>query len=83
MKEHIANYYENLYQAREGTEEYKFWTTLINNKTKMLERAAHSAKDEPPATRDELNNIIRKLKRGKACGPDNIPNEAFIEADQY
>ena len=28
-KEHIANYFEELYQAREGTEEYKEWTEQI------------------------------------------------------
>ena len=30
----------------------------------------------------ELNTAIKKLKRKKSTGPDNIPNEAFIEADQ-
>ena len=28
-KEHIVNYFEELYQAREGTEEYKEWTEQI------------------------------------------------------
>ena len=32
-------------------------------------------------TPEELDNAIFKLKRKKATGPDNIPNEIFIEAD--
>ena len=35
-KEHIANYYENLYQAREGKPEYQNWTDTIKNKIKQL-----------------------------------------------
>ena len=30
----------------------------------------------------KLNTAIKKLKRKKSKGPDNIPNESFIEADQ-
>ena len=30
-KEHIANYFENLYQAREGEKKYEEWTTTIKN----------------------------------------------------
>ena len=35
-KNHIADYYEKLYQAREGTEEYKSWTEKITEKIKEL-----------------------------------------------
>ena len=31
-KEHIANYYENLYQARQGDPNYDNWTEIIKNK---------------------------------------------------
>ena len=79
-KTHVADYYENLYQAREGTEEYKNWTKLIQLKVNKLEQEAMASKPEPPATITELNGIIKKLKRVKACGPDNIPNGIFIEA---
>lgn len=30
----------------------------------------------------ELDTVISKLKRRKATGPDNIPNEIFLEADK-
>ena len=36
----------------------------------------------PPITTREMTRIQRKLKRGKSTGPDNIPNEAFIEANE-
>ena len=29
-----------------------------------------------------MERIIKKLKRNKAMGPDEIPNEIFIEASQ-
>ena len=32
-KEYIAEYYENLYQAREGKDKYKKWTKSIQTKT--------------------------------------------------
>ena len=34
-----------------------------------------------PITTEEVKKAIRKLKRKKATGPDSIPNEIFIEAD--
>ena len=37
-KEYIAEYFENLYQAREGKQEYKVWTNLIKNKVKAIEK---------------------------------------------
>ena len=30
----------------------------------------------------ELNQAIKSMKRNKSLGPDNIPNEAYIEANQ-
>ena len=32
-KEYIANFYENLYKAREGTPEYENWTELIKKQS--------------------------------------------------
>ena len=29
----------------------------------------------------EITEALKKLKRGKAMGPDEIPNEIFIEAN--
>ena len=28
-----------------------------------------------------MKTVIKKLKRKKSCGPDNFPNEIFIEAN--
>ena len=35
--EYIANYFEDLYQAREGESEQEEWTTMIENKVKDIE----------------------------------------------
>ena len=35
-KNHIANFFENLYQAREGKPEYKEWTAQIKETVKVL-----------------------------------------------
>ena len=32
MKSHIADYFEDLYQAREGEQTHEAWTNKINNK---------------------------------------------------
>ncbi len=79
-KEHIANYYENLYQARPGTQEYEEWTKIIMTKVREIE---DELKDKEPIERitmKELNKAIKSLKKGKSSGPDNIPNEALINA---
>ena len=80
-KEHIADYYEELYQARPGTQEYEQWTKIIQDKVLEIE---HEMKDRDPIqdiTMKELNSAIKALKKGKSCGPDNIPNEALIHAN--
>ena len=81
IKEHIANYYEQLYQAREELTGYDTWTRIIEDKISDLRKT--TAQDTiPPFTAQELNKVIAKLKRNKATGPDNIPNTAFIEANK-
>ena len=81
IKEHIANYYEQLYQAREELPGYDTWTRIIEDKISDLRKT--TAQDTiPPFTAQELNKVIAKLKRNKATGPDNIPNTAFIEANK-
>ena len=41
--------------------------------------AAHTdlPKDVTPPTTEEIKMTIRKIKSGKAAGPDNIPTEAL------
>ena len=33
--------------------------------------------DGPPILKEEVSAAIRKMKQGKAVGPDNIPIEVF------
>ena len=42
-KQYLAGYFENLYQAREGTEEYRDWTEKIKESVKK------------PSPRKEIN----------------------------
>ncbi len=84
-RNYIADRYEELYQARPGTPAYEEWTNKINEKVQEIKNTHN--KDEntqgsEPITMKELNKTIMKLRRRKSVGPDNIPNEAFIEADQ-
>ncbi len=80
-KEHIANYYENLYQARPGTQEYEEWTRKIQEKVSEIEEEMKDKEPIEQITMKELNTAIKVLKKGKSCGPDNIPNEAIINAN--
>ena len=81
-KEHIAKYYEDLYQAREVSEEGKEWTKeiLVANENTLKE--LRRDKKLPQITEKEINEAKRKLKTRKSCGPDNIPNEALIYANK-
>ena len=84
-KSHIAEYFENLYQAREGKPEYQQWTNKI---TETVEKALKedtnnpTRQGHPPINIKEMNKAVRKLKRKKSLGPDNIPNEVFIESSK-
>jgi hypothetical protein len=80
-KEHIANYYEKLYQAREASMENKEQTKNMERKVNEWANDEEHNAEQPEITIDELNRTIKKLKRNKSCGPDNIPNEALLEAD--
>ena len=83
-KEHIANYYEELYQAREGEDSHKEWTNHINRKIQQIESTPEhtNASPPPPFTLEELNQSIKIFKRNKNTGPDRIPNEIYIEANE-
>ncbi len=79
-KEHIARFYENLYQAREGKPQFEKKTKEIKERVKQLERESQNSTPAEPVTMDELNITIKQLKNNKATGPDNIPNEIFTKA---
>ena len=78
-KESIADYYESLYKAREGTAEYTEWTNHITNTVKSIEKS--DLEKEPEFTDEEIKRAIQSLKRGKSNGPDNLPNEILIESN--
>ena len=80
-KEHIANYFETLYQARQGEKSYEEWTKTIRTHIEQTEKKLKEMKQEPITTQ-EVKKAIKSLKRNKATGPDNIPNEIFINAEE-
>ena len=80
-KEYIANYFEDLYQARPSKPSYEQSTKEIEENVKEIEQQMREKPKIPEFTAEELKAVIKKLKRKKAAGPDNIPNEIFIEAD--
>ena len=81
-KEHIANYFENLYQAREGKPQYDEWTRKIKEKNQTIIKELEKKPPAEEIRKEELDKIIKNLKRNKATGPDDIPNEIFKEADE-
>ena len=83
-KDHIANYFEDLYQARPGTPEYEEWTKHIKETVQKIRRTRRKNNEEQGhemITPKEMDRAIKKLKRRKSIGPDKIPNEIFIESN--
>ena len=78
-KEYIANFYENLYKAREGTPEYQDWTNKIKDSVEQMSQK--TLEEEPDFTAGEIKKAIKSLKKGKSNGPDGIPNEVYIESN--
>ena len=70
-----------LTQARPGIPEYQHKTKEIENKIKEIENEMENKPKVEEFTKEELNSAIKRLKRKKATGPDDIPNEVFIEAN--
>ena len=81
-KEHIANFYENLYHARGSRPGYEDSTREISDIVKEIENSTSMKEPPKPININELEDVIQSLKKGKATGPDNIPNEIFIKADK-
>ncbi len=79
-KTYIANYFEDLYQAREGEQNQQQWSQKIEDKVSCL--ATTNPGPMNAITTEELNRAIKQLKRGKSVGPDEIPNEALIESNK-
>ncbi len=80
-REHIANLYEDLYQARRGKPEYQQWTNTITQTVNRLDDQTQQTEPPEKVTMNELNKTIKLLKNNKAPGPDKIPNEIFTHAD--
>ena len=81
-KNYIAEYYEDLYQARPCKQGYETSTMEIENNIKRIEQELESKPKIQDFTIQDLNEVIGKLKKKKAAGPDKLPNEIFTEADQ-
>ena len=81
-KDHIADYFEDLYQAREGTEEYNEWTKEIKATAQAARKQHKQITENYNGIRIKgFNTVIKRLQRKKSLGPDKIPNEIFIEAN--
>lgn len=79
-KEYIASFFEDLYKAREGKEEHEQITNEILNTVERLQSELESER-EPDFSMEEMKVVVKQLKRNKSCGPDEMPNEIFIEAN--
>ena len=85
MREYIAQYFENPYQARPSTPAYEEWTKKITEKIEMI-KDNHTwdmaTQGSEPIECRELYKAIKRLKRRKSLGPDQLPNELRIEGDE-
>ena len=79
-KDMIAEYFKNLYQAREAEPDEIERTKAIILKNKETERKILPVTVDKKINHREMKTSIKKLKRHKSIGPDSIPNEMFIEA---
>jgi hypothetical protein len=77
----IAEYYENLYQARPAEEDEKENTKHIEQCVEKWAISPEYIGEQNKITKTEINKAIKKLKKGKSMGPDEIPNEAIMKMD--
>ena len=80
-KETVASFYEKLYQPRKTDEEIKEWQTTIDQQMIFYEKDREYDKlnINREITLNEIKDGIKTLQKGKATGPDDIPNEFLIE----
>ena len=81
-KTYIAEYYQNLYQAREADEDEKQNTEEIERIVKELSNKPSYNAIQENITRTEINKAIKCMKKGKSMGPDELPNEAIMEMNE-
>ena len=81
-KEHIATFFEDLYQARPARPEAQQRTEEIQHNIEKIKEEMKNLPKPKEITKKEMKKSIKKLQRGKATGPDKIPNEAIIEANE-
>ena len=79
-KDLIADYFQNLYQAREADPDEIDRTNAILLKNKETQAKNLEVMRKEELNHKEMRTSIKKLKRHKSTGPDTIPNEVFIEA---
>jgi hypothetical protein len=80
-KEHIATYFEQLYKAREADKNNEQMSQKITSEVEQWAQSIINNQTQNPITITELDQAIKKLKKRKSCGPDEIPNEVFIMAN--
>jgi hypothetical protein len=79
-REYIATYYEDLYQAREASQGYEASTNDIKRIVQEATKPTHNEIMSEISPK-EIKEVTKKLKKKKSNGPDDIPNETIIEAD--
>lgn len=82
-RDYIADYYETLYKEREGNPSHTKWHSHIRQKVREIDNEVIISKDPPIIfTIKELDTAIKSLKSNKATGPDDIPNEVFMNSNR-
>ena len=68
-KEHIAQYFENLYQAREGRPQYAEWTKEIKTTIERITESDQIKGDIDPILTTEITEAMQKTRKRKGDRP--------------